>query len=174
MSDKPRYSQYLTEKAAALEKTLDFFLKDTGTHRRSVNETLLVFLDQIFFWDWEMDELRYSFDSFKTRSKSWQEDGAGIAAGIESQVGVKLRPKVADGIDFNRYCRKYGSGPVEAPYDACNKVIDKWNRLLKRCEERILVDAEFIQTYKDKFSCMLEPDLKKFVKKVVTEPDAVV
>lgn len=135
MSDKPRYSQYLTDKATALEKTLDFFLKETGIYRRSVNESLLTFLDQIKFWDWEMDELRFSFDNFNERSKSWQDSGAGIKNSIESQLGIMLKKNAAEGVDFNRYVRKHG-GAVEAPYDVCNRVIDKWNRLLKRCEEQ--------------------------------------
>lgn len=170
MSEKPRYSQYLSEKAQAVEMTLDFFLK--GTHRRSINETLLVFLDQLMFWDWEVDELRYSFDSFHARSKSWRDDGGDMKADIERQLGIMLRKNVAEDIDFNRYCRKYSIGPVQAPYDACNRVIDKWNKLLDRCEERLLADKEFITTCRDNLGASLEPDLKKFRKKPVLQPES--
>lgn len=165
MSDKPRPSQYLIEKSEALGKALGFFLKDTGIHHRSINEVLLVFLDQFTFWEWEISELIYTFDNFGERAKSWQADS--LKSSIEQTLGILLRNNIDDGIEFNRYCRKYGVGPVVAPYEACNLVIDKWNLLLERCEERLLGSHKFVEQCKTQFNAQLEPDLKHFRKKHV-------
>ncbi len=68
-----RTSLYLTRKAEALLGVLRFFHdRNAPLHRR------LQFLAQSDFWEWEMDNLIYSFVNFQERSKTWRSNDHAI------------------------------------------------------------------------------------------------
>ena len=58
-----RPSNYLAAKADALSQVITFFKKHDGTAH-----LLAVFLAQIDFWHWEMENLIFSFDTFEERA----------------------------------------------------------------------------------------------------------
>ena len=66
---KERPSQYLLEKIQAFDTVLDFF----GYSSKGVIETekRVIFLITIDFWEWEIENLIYSCQTFKERSQAW-------------------------------------------------------------------------------------------------------
>ncbi len=71
-----RPSVYLLNKCEAVDKVLDFFLATEGSYCRTLAEKRAVFLAQIDFWDWEIENLIFSFDSFMERVKAWNSTGS--------------------------------------------------------------------------------------------------
>src|SRR5688500_8352071 len=83
-----RPSVYLEERCANLDQVLDFFLgpsRGQGGHGPGADEMLVVFLSQLGFWEWELDNLIYAFTTFEERSKAWRhENGHGLATALKN------------------------------------------------------------------------------------------
>lgn len=143
--EKP--SAYLVGKCECLAKVVDFFLSNNGGYHRSVKDKRTVFLAQIDFWDWEMDELCYSVDSFTERSKAW-ESCANMRESL-GRLGIPVDPSIVYKIESDRGWNTYfiGKNQVVPPTDALNLVIKKWNKLLKVCEDTLLMERKEILIY---------------------------
>lgn len=63
-----RTSLYLVRRAEAVIGALRFFLDPTGDAR----QRRMSFLAQSDFWEWEVDNLIYSFVNFDERSRTWR------------------------------------------------------------------------------------------------------
>lgn len=165
MSERP--SVYLVSKAEALKTTLEFFHK-----KHESSEKLIVFLTQIDFWDWEMDNLIYSFEDFEKRSQSWR--AAKDLPDLLSQNKIDVRADALDKVIWKqdcanwreacdlRYGRRSGQVHVVAPMETLNAVISRWNDLLDICEKKIISShAKKAAQY----GADLLPNLNKFRKK---------
>jgi hypothetical protein len=172
---KERPSVYLEEKCEGLEKVIDFFLSSKGGLLKPADEKLLVFLHQIDFWDWEIENLIFSFDNFEERSRAWETTG-GIAAYLNNRFGILVKNKTADRVELDRRYREVRrrykewwnpdaakKNEVYAPWEKLVKVVDKWNQLITLCEERVLVAEKHRKTAAD-LGAQVLPNLDKFRK----------
>ncbi len=143
MRENKRPSVYLEEKCAALDQVLDYL--NQGSSLRPRVERLVALLVQIDFWDWEMDNLIYSFTSFAERAQAWEfENGQGLANGLKTR-GFWVRFGAVKGIKSRRQwvTMHWGSASqVIAPWTALNALIEKWNQLIAACEEEVLIARE--------------------------------
>lgn len=135
-------SVYLTEKCETLETVFDFFVY--GSHHKTINEKLLVFLHQIDFWEWEIDNLVFSFQNFSERSTAW--DVEKTLTDLKFR-GIIVKTNIDYDIGFGRYVRQYSEKKVVAPVEVLNRVICKWNRILDLCEERVMISESAAQDY---------------------------
>lgn len=128
-------SAYLTGKCECLERVIDFFLSKNGGFCRTVKDKRTVFLSQISFWDWEMDELIYTVTSFGERAKSWESVGSMRESLV--QTGILVPQSLLDKIESDRgwHYRQLEGNVVTPPTDSLKIVIDKWNQLIAICED---------------------------------------
>lgn len=157
-----RPSVYLERKCECLKNVLDFFLSSDGGFCRSVKDKRTVFLAQIDFWDWEMDELCYSIDSFLERSKAWE--SAQTTKECVAKLALPLKQSVLKELAW----RRVTTNNVTPPINSLNQVIDKWNMLLTKCEETLLMTGKDLDKAL-KFGAQFEKDLSKYRKKVRCE-----
>jgi hypothetical protein len=163
-----RPSIYLQERAKNLSRVLDFF---TAPHRGQApgyKEMLVVFLSQLGFWEWELDNLIYAFTTFGERATAWEhENGFGIANALRTQ-GIWVQTAAVKDLKVKRQARSGHKRGVFAPVVSLNRVIAQWNELLTLCEERVLISPEerkaAIQS-----GAQLMPDLSKFRKAALAE-----
>ena len=127
-----RTSFYLTRKAEALLGVLRFFHDRHGPlHRR------LQFLAQSDFWEWEMDNLIYSFVNFQERSKTWRSSNhavrklavAGIA--VDARIARKVRWRLG------HWQHKDATRRV-APVELLRETIDLWNEVVDQAEQHFV------------------------------------
>jgi hypothetical protein len=126
--EQVRTSLYLTRKAEALVGVLRFFRDGSSPpHRR------LQFLAQSDFWEWEMDNLIYSFTNLQERSKTWQSTDHAIgklgALGIavDAKISRKVRWRTGD------WQQKDATRRV-APVQLLKEAIDLWNEVVDAAE----------------------------------------
>lgn len=153
-------SVYLTEKCETLSKVLLFFLE--GGYNKTVSEKLAVFLLQIDFWDWEMDNLVYSFTNFEDRSKAW-EHFKGIPESLKN-LGFLVNDNrfMCYAFDIRQIQER---NEVSAPFNELNKVIGKWNDVLSVCEDKLLISKEKAKSYVT-LGAQIMPNLDKYRKKL--------
>ena len=131
----PRPSQYLVRKAEALEAALEFFHRSSMSDESgltSLDERYAIFLAQIDFWDWEVENLIYSFENFRARRAAWLDSDATIE--MLTEHGFPLKPKVRERLEKVRKVRErrkpQALHEVQAPLEKLNAVIGAWNRLV--------------------------------------------
>lgn len=136
-----RTSVYLEKKAESLIEALNFFMNPQN--KTSLGERLIIFLSQIRFWDWEVESLLYSVNSFDERSKAW-ESTQSIEEHLRKE-GILFRHGVLQRVEGDRrdnrwLTRIYGvqHDKVVAPEEIVKKLIATWNEILDRCEEKVL------------------------------------
>ncbi len=164
MSENTRPSVYLQEKCDALDQVLDFFVSRNPSFAQTRDEKLVVFLSQIDVWDWEIDNLIYSFDTFADRATAWvHANGWGLANALKAR-GVLVRASAVKDVRAKRQARAGVRRSVVAPVRRLNEVIARWNLLLTTCEERVLVPAEERQTAV-RLGAQVLADLSRYRKK---------
>ncbi len=149
MSEKP--SVYLIQKCDTLENALKFFLEKKTAYCRTLAEKRTVFLSQMNFWEWEIDNLIYSFESFAERSEAWE--SVGVMSHNLERMSIKIKDGIVDDLWGKRYQRNMSpSRPVldkdgdiafqkneavktVAPMERLQQVIETWNKLIDACEE---------------------------------------
>jgi hypothetical protein len=143
MSDQQkRPSVYLQERCQGLGRVLDFFLAPHQGQSPGLDERLVIFLSQIGFWEWELDNLIYAFTSFAERARAWEhQSGLGMANELQSR-GILVRLPAVKDLKAKRQDRAQRVRWVVAPAEELNKVLFLWNSLLAACEQRVLVPAE--------------------------------
>lgn len=152
-----------------MAKVVDFFLSNNGGYHRSVKDKRTVFLSQIDFWDWEMDELCYSVNSFSDRSQAWE--SCATMRDSLGKLGIPVDPAVVYKIESDRGWNTYftGKNQVVPPTDVLNDVIKKWNKLLKVCEDTLLMDRKEILSLTE-MGCQFVKNLDKYRKKEHEHP----
>ena len=156
--EEVRTSLYLVRRAEALHGALQFFLKESGNPlgRR------LVFLAQADFWEWEMENLIYSFTNFAERSESWQSPqhvkDKLWAIGVVTDVALSARVKWRRGMwDVQQEGRRV------APVELLAETVRAWNELIDLCEKH------FVRKHRDKierFNIQARTDLQHLKKKM--------
>jgi hypothetical protein len=170
--NKVRPSVYLEDKCKTFETLLDYFLAEKGSFNKTVNEKLLAFLYQIDFWDWEIENLIFSFDNFEERSQAWQGSANSNVNAIWLRHGLPIKSNLVS--FWKDYSSRYYKGEkVVAPVKHLNKVIDKWNKLLDRCVDRVFMEEKTIQSAIE-MKAQILPNLDKYKKSLrrETEGDA--
>lgn len=125
-------SFYLVRRAEALLGALQFFdAPQRGPH------LLVQFLAQSDFWEWELDNLIYSFTNLAERQKTWNSPDAAILK--LHQLGIALDTKMLKQVKWRGggWRTKLGDRRV-APVDLLRDVIDVWTRLIDACETRFI------------------------------------
>jgi hypothetical protein len=135
-----RPSVYLVEKADALRRALEFFTGQQNQNRvNSSDDKRLAFLAQIDFWHWEVENLLYSYESFKERSEAWKTFG--INLGNVNSNGLMVRAKILSRVRWSQFYETYSykrKPQTVAPHEMLNSVIDQWNSLLDLMEKEVL------------------------------------
>jgi hypothetical protein len=171
MDKNRRPSVYLQERCEGLGRVLDFFLAPHRGQSPGIDEMLVVFLSQLGFWDWELDNLIYAFRTFEERAQAWQhENGLGIANALRAQ-GIWVQLAAVKDLKYKRQARSGRRATVYAPVGPLNDVIRKWNELLDLCEARVLIPPEERQEAL-KLNAHLLPDLSRFRKTQLSESGA--
>jgi hypothetical protein len=141
MDQRKRPSLYLLERCQELSRVLDFF-HEVRRVPLGLDERLVVFLTQMGFWEWELDNIIYAFNSFAERSRAWDNDsGSSMAESLKAR-GLPVRFSAVKNIKVNRHNRAERMRQVIAPIEELNRVIGVWNDLLDLCEERVMQSAE--------------------------------
>ena len=137
-----RPSVYLQERAEEFGRVLEFFSAPHHGQGPGSKERLVVFLTQLGFWDWELENLIYAYSSFEERVTAWEHDnGFGLANALRTK-GLWIRTTAVKDLKFKRQAREGKRREVFAPVPSLNNVIAQWNDLLTRCEEQVLITAE--------------------------------
>jgi hypothetical protein len=169
MNQHKRPSIYLQERCVELARVLDFFLETQGGRIPAIDERLVVFLTQLGFWEWELDNLIYAFTSFEERSRAWENDSGPSMAESLRMRGIPVRFSAVKNIRVKRRARAERVRQVVAPVEELNRVINMWNRLLDVCEERVLLPADERNRAADLGANVL-PDLVRFRKVPLPAP----
>lgn len=155
-------SIYLKTKAEALYNSLDYMIQSSGS--KSIVEKTVVFLAQIDFWDWEMEELIFSFKNFEERSKVWDStDVNNLLSKNNFAINKKTISKLQDLFYSKDFAyRIYGQRreKVVAPYEILNKTIKKWNDVLDECKHRLMKNPE-------EFGIQCDNNIDRFKKELI-------
>jgi hypothetical protein len=164
-----RTSLYLVRRADALLGTLRFFSASSGdTIRRR-----LQFLAQSDYWEWEIDNLIYSFTNLAERRETWRSPNATRLK--LDQLGIVVNAKLlrnarwqSDG--HRRYpARRGGKWNIKhrsdrvAPVALLKQVIDAWNLVIG------LVETQFIAPMREnaeKWNIKMRTDLSNLRKQM--------
>jgi hypothetical protein len=137
-----RPSIYLQERAENLGRVFGFFTAPHRGQAPGAKEMLVVFLAQLGFWEWELDNLIYAFTTFDERATAWEhENGFGIANVLRNK-GIWVRTDAVKDLKLKRQSRSGRGRGVFAPVERLNKVITQWNDLVGLCEERVLISPK--------------------------------
>ena len=82
-------SLYLLNKCENLQKSLSFF--SGGNYQTPAKIRRTIFLLQIDFWDWELEELIFSFKNFSERSYAWGEKNTWDCFELFKKNNIELR-----------------------------------------------------------------------------------
>lgn len=158
-----RPSVYLKERCETFSKLLDYFF--VSGKCVTINERLITFLYQIDFWDWEIENLIFSFDNFEERSKAWIGDVSSTAVETSMKHGFPLRTNL---VNFWRNWIRRGNNEVVSPRDDLNKVVTKWNELLTLAEKKVFLSEKTVKSLID-LGGQFVPNLDKYRKAGVYE-----
>lgn len=171
MDQNRRPSAFLLERCECLGRVFDYFLAPFRGRYVTLDEILVVFLSQIAFWEWELDNLIYVFTTFDDRATAWEHDnGFGLASALKER-GIWVRPGAVKNLKKVRQARAGQRAEVVAPIPELNRVIDRWNELLGLCEERILVPAD-ARAEAVALGAHVLPDLGRFRKTRLADPNS--
>jgi hypothetical protein len=158
-----RPSVYLQERAEDLGRVLEFFTAPHRGQAPGAKELLVVFLSQLGFWEWELDNLIYAFSTFEERATAWEhENGVGIANALRTR-GIWVQLSAVKDLKLKRQARSDRKRGVFAPVASLNRVIAQWNDLLGICEQRVLIPSAEREAAIQS-GAQLMPDLSKFRK----------
>lgn len=129
-----------------------------------------MFLSQIEFWEWELDNLIYASRTFKDRATAWEhENGFGIGNALRTR-GIWVQTAAVKDLKRKRQARSERKREVVAPVDSLNRVIRQWNELLGLCEERVLIPLEEREAAISSGAQLLH-DLSRFRKPLLADSD---
>lgn len=146
-------SFYLVRRAEALRGALGFFDAPSATPQRMIR-----FLAQVDFWEWELDNLIYSFTNLAERQETWRSTKS--AVNKLGQLGIALDAKLVSRVRWARgsWEAKADNARV-APVELLRDVLDVWNRLIDACERRFIAP---MREKADKWNIQTRRDLNSF------------
>jgi len=172
-----RNSVYLERKAENLGQALGFFLG--SNHKQSRTDRLLTFLDQIDFWDWEVEELIFSFKNFAERSEAFDTTHPGERAGSN---GIMVKHSKAQVVQWDRRYdasleRTWGhvlgstKTTVVVPIEALEATLKTWHEILTTAEKSVLASPEKVEAGVRAGVEGYQPDLTRFRKTTGSKPE---
>jgi len=164
-----RNSVYLEQKAQGLQKALKFFIENG--HGSGRGERLLAFLDQIDFWDWEIEELCFSFKNFQERSAAFDTTVPGERAASQ---GIMVKDAKARDVGYDRRhganldrlygMRATGRVPVVAPTEALEATLAIWHEVLTAAEKAVMATPAAVENAERAGVAGYQKDLSRFRK----------
>lgn len=164
-----RNSVYLEQKAQNLRQALSFF--SGSGHRPGRDERLLAFLDQIDFWDWEVEELCFSFQNFRERAAAFDTCSPGERA---ASHGILVKDRKAQDVKYERrYASRtemfFGAGstgrvPVVVPMDALQATLTTWHEVLAAAEKSVMATPSAVLHMERAGVTAYKKDLSRFRK----------
>lgn len=148
-----RTSQYLLDKVKSLQNAIEFFC-NKGIEEKNV------FLAQIDFWSWEMDELIFSVHSFKERVLAWEASSEDLETMIRKH-GIVVRTGKKYYGRWNRRAKSL----VKAPITHLNSLIDYWNKFIQSLEN------QYLKKNLEQFGANALSDFNKFKKETIQESE---
>jgi len=121
-----RPSRYLIERIEAMERVIDFFA--TVSAGVALKEKQAVFLAQIDFWDWEMDNIVYACEQFRVRAQAWNVSHGRLNDLLEGR-GFLTKPRLVVRYPWHE------PKAVVAPFENLNRLVRAWNELLESAEK---------------------------------------
>jgi hypothetical protein len=167
---RSRNSVYLEQKAQTLQQALRFFT-DSGVGQ-SREERLLAFLDQIDFWDWEVESLRFSFQNFAQRAQAFATAVPGDRAATHG-ILVKVtkaqdvgRERRYDAAMTKRWGRWSGTEKVSvvSPEEALAATLTTWHELLTAAEKTVMAPPAVVANGVKAGVTTFQPDLSRYRK----------
>lgn len=135
-------SVYLLNKCENLQKSLDFFCG--GDYKTPAKIRRVIFLLQIDFWDWELEELIFSFKNFHERSSAWGDNGIWKIFELFKKNNIELKQNIleeynswVDWRDYDINSKSYQTKIVIPPTENLNKTIEIFNSLLDLCQKEL-------------------------------------
>jgi hypothetical protein len=126
-----RTSLYLVLRAEALLGTINFFASPAGDTSRRIQ-----FLAQSDFWEWEIDNLIYSFTNLAERRETWSSPKATLEK--LNQLGIVLKTKTITRVAWRGGWRTKHDQQRMAPVQLLRQVIERWNALMDLMEEQFV------------------------------------
>lgn len=143
-------SVYLIEKAESLKKVIDFFSKGNGS--TGLHERYMIFLAQMDFWEWEVENLIYSYQNFKERSRVWTNSEKMLEGLYNAGFAIKASA-------YAKWCNH--TNDVEAPVELLEEVIGQWNVLVEKAVKAVAMNED-----EAKKNGIKVADPKKYMKKL--------
>jgi len=141
MLKRKRTSVYLDTRCEIMQQLLEFF-EAQGLDPLLKVERAVVFLTQLKFWDWELENLIFAITSYQDRSSAWTDiNGYGMANALRSD-GFWIRKRYLGGLKNRRVFQQKRGVEVVEPLNRLNGIITRWNRYLDFLEVDVLIDAE--------------------------------
>jgi len=135
-----RESKYLIRKIEAFDTAFKFFSKCSSG--MGVEEKMMIFLCNMNFWDWEIENIIYSVVNFEDRSEAFENFSSLIEGVMKS--GFLLKQSKVEDVKLDRRwknhssCRSKSTSQMVAPVDQLNQLIDDWNDFLSRIEKKLM------------------------------------
>lgn len=164
--EKVRPSVYLSNKASTLNEALRFF--DAADTQKLRVERHLCFLSQLDFWEWQVDDLIYSFDTFRKRSQDWESTHSIADNLIRQGFLIKTKSLIQVRQKRNHPFLTTKLPKVVAPEFLFKTVLETWNALLDAVENSVLKNPEDVENFVEQLGADLHINLQKF-KKVVSD-----
>jgi hypothetical protein len=152
-SEQSRTSLYLVLRAEALLGALRFF-NDSERNDRAFH-----FLAQIDYWEWEVDNLIYSFTNLVDRSRTWESPTAAMRK-LES-LGIAVSTKVIHRVRWQSRWKRQQEHRRVAPVSLLRVTIDLWNALIDTAEVRFI---EPMRENAERFNMQVARDLRRLRK----------
>lgn len=128
---KPQYSKrnsvFLEDKTKALKQSLSFF---ANANKRAKT----IFFSQVDYWEFEIDLLIYSFQTFTERQNCWRSSEQIKQNFLKNKIPVKN--------SFWQDIPNQNTSNVVAPIELLNETIDLWNSLVSHCEKYLMSEKE--------------------------------
>ncbi len=166
---RTRNSAYLEQKAQGLLQALKFFL--ASSYGQGREERLLAFLDQIDFWDWEVEELLFSFKNFDERAAAFDTTTPGERAATHGILvkdakakDLQFERRYASSMERNYGMRATGRVPVVAPEDALAGVLATWHEVLAAAEKSVMATPATVENAVRAGVTGFQKDLSRFRK----------
>lgn len=138
--EQKKTSFYLLRRAEALLGAVRFFRNEGA----SAPQRQLRFLAQSDFWEWEMENLIYSFTSFAERARTWRTAEAANQKLLA--IGIVVDAKVVKSARWRGEWRLRQRDERVAPVEMLRQTIDEWNLLIREVEARFVTPMAKIAT----------------------------
>jgi hypothetical protein len=159
-----RTSFYLVRRADALTGALRFFAEVEGADG---DRRRLQFLAQSDFWEWELDNLIYSFTNLAERSETWCSPHAAVAK--LGRLGIVVDTKLVHTARWRGRWIAKSKGTRVAPAAMLREVIDLWNHVVDLAEQRFIVP---MRRKADRWNLQTRRDLNGLRKRMPDLPAA--